>query len=93
MPAHIVVHLTVKNPDKFKEYGAGAGPIVRAHGGKVISRGPLMVLCGSSDYQTMVILEFPDREIAQAWYMSDEYQALIATRDEGIDCLFTLCGD
>ena len=40
MPAHVVVHFTLKDEDLWKASGQAAGPLVVAHGGKMVSRGP-----------------------------------------------------
>ena len=39
MSAFVVVHVDVKDPEKFKAYGGGAQPTVAAHGGEFILRG------------------------------------------------------
>jgi uncharacterized protein (DUF1330 family) len=93
MTAYVVVHATVLDQNKMQEYGAAAGPTVTAHGGKVVSRGPSEVLAGESPHQVMVVLEFPSRQAAQAWYASEEYQAIIPTRLAAMDSVFVLGGE
>ncbi|MGR8919805.1 MAG: DUF1330 domain-containing protein [Gammaproteobacteria bacterium] len=93
MSAYVVVHATVKDQEKFQEYGAAAGPIVESHGGKVVCRGPSTALAGDDPHALMVILEFPDRAAAEQWYNSAEYQAVIPTRDAGLDSVFVLGGE
>ncbi|MGE0373322.1 MAG: DUF1330 domain-containing protein [Gammaproteobacteria bacterium] len=93
MSAYVVVHANVLDQDKMQDYGAGAGPTVAAHGGKVVCRGPAATLAGASAHQLMVVLEFPDRATAQRWYESAEYQALIPTREAAMDALFVLAGE
>lgn len=93
MTAYVAVHGTVLDQDKMQEYGAAAGPTVAAHGGKVISRGPVEVLHGESPHQIMVVLEFPSRQAAKDWYASSEYQAVIPTRNAALDSVFILGGE
>jgi uncharacterized protein (DUF1330 family) len=93
MSAYVIVHGTVTNPEKMQEYGAAAGPLAAKHGGEVLSRGPVEVLSGSSDYQLAVVIQFADRAAAKAWYESPEYQALIPTRESGLDSVFILAGE
>ncbi len=93
MSAYVVVHANILDDQKMQEYGAGAGPTVAAHGGKVVCRGPSTALAGDSPHQVMVVLEFPDRAAAQKWYDSAEYQALIPTRQAAMDAVFTLAGE
>ena len=57
MSGYVIVHGKVKDAEKMQEYGAAAGPIVGKFGGEVISRGPVEVLSGSSDYQLAVVID------------------------------------
>ena len=93
MSAYVVVHATVKDADKMGEYGAGAGPTVVSHGGEVVCRGPSEVMFGENHHQIMVVLQFPNRQAANDWYNSDEYQALIPVRTEAMDAVFIAGGE
>ena len=93
MTAYVSVHATVNDPEKQQEYGAAAGPIVEAHGGKIVCRGPAEILHGESAHQIMVVLEFPDKQSAIDWYNSADYQAIIPTRDAAMDSVFILGGE
>ena len=93
MTAYVTVHATVKNAEKMVEYGAAAGPTLASFGGEFICRGPSEVLSGNNAHAVMVILKFPDRASAKAWYNSPAYQAAIPTRSEGMDSVFILGGE
>jgi len=93
MSAYVVVHGTVKSPEKMQEYGAAAGPTLAAFGGKLVSRGPSTSLAGNNPHGLMVVLEFPDKASAQAWYASPAYQAAIPVRLEAMDSMFILGGE
>ena len=91
MSAYVIVHATIKDPDKLKEYGGQATPLVEAHGGRVVTRAPVTeVLTGSHDREVCVILEFPDGDAARNWYRSDAYQALVPLRSEAAEMTFIL---
>ena len=93
MSAYVIVHGTPKDADKMKEYGGAAAPLVAQYGGEFIARGPAEVLSGSSDYQLAVVIRFPDKDSAQKWYHSPEYQAIIPTREQALDSVFILAGE
>lgn len=93
MSAYIVVHGTVKNPDKMKEYGAAAIATFAAFGGKLLSRGPSDTLAGSNPHSLMVLVEFPDKASAKAWYESPAYQALIPLRLAAMDSVLIVGGE
>lgn len=92
MPAFVHVTATFKDQEKFQEYAKLAGPIVATHGGELIMRGKFIkVIAGNANpHQFSVALKFPDLAAIDAWYESDEYQAIIPVRDEGADVNFTV---
>ena len=93
MSGYVVVHATPKDADKMQEYGSAAGETVASHGGEFICRGPASVLAGESTHKLMVIIKFPSKQAAEAWYNSSEYQGLISTRLEAMDSTFILGGE
>ncbi len=92
MSAFIVVDLTPADAEKLQEYGAAAAATIAQHDGEFIVKGAIEPLNGGNHRQTKVIIQFPDREAALNWYQSDEYQALIPLRDQGMDATFHLVG-
>ena len=64
----------VLDPDRYNEYKARAAESIFAAGGKYLVRGgDVDVLEGEPPAGRTVVLEFPSREAALAWYRSDEY--------------------
>jgi uncharacterized protein (DUF1330 family) len=81
MPAYVVSRLVITDAEAMLEYQREVVPIVQAFGGKYLMRGTdVEAIEGSWDHQRMVILEFPNREAALAWYHSPEYAPLKAKR-------------
>jgi uncharacterized protein (DUF1330 family) len=76
MAAYFIAKYTVTNPEGFKAYGAAVGPTFAGHDMEVI------VLDHSSDVvegnpgENTVVLKFPSKDAALAWYNSDAYQAI-----------------
>jgi uncharacterized protein (DUF1330 family) len=52
---------------------------VAPHGGKWLAQGPVDVIEGAWP-GAVVLMEFPSREAATAWYNSPEYQAILPFR-------------
>ncbi len=82
MPAYLVVNYDVTDADAYLDYQTKAGPI--------LTNGTLLVLDpastaveGEPGHQT-VIIEYPTRELAEAAYHSDEYQAVVGIRHGAI---------
>jgi len=76
MSAYMIALVKVTDPEQFKHYAAAAGEVTARYGGKYLARGgDKVVLEGELDQDRLVVIEFPDRAAAEAWYNSPEYQA------------------
>ena len=89
MSAYLTVAITLKDLEKFREYGTKARPLILSHGGEPVVVGRIAkMLSGQAAHQMEVVLRFPDVAAIEAWYNSPEYQALVPLRDEGADTVF-----
>jgi uncharacterized protein (DUF1330 family) len=80
MPAYIVVNATITDPALLDEYVAAAGATLGNHQVKpLVVTNEAEVLEGDAG-ERVVVLEFPSRDAALAWYRSPEYQAVIGKR-------------
>jgi uncharacterized protein (DUF1330 family) len=50
------------------------------------------LLFGEAAYQNGLLIRFPDKEAALAWYNSPDYRALLDIRGVALDCRFRLLG-
>lgn len=74
-------HVSVHNPEGYKEYvAANAAPIAK-FGGKFLVRAGQYEVRGGPKRQRHVVLEFPSFAAAKACYDSPEYQAAAKIRD------------
>jgi uncharacterized protein (DUF1330 family) len=65
----------------FAEYKKQVVDTIGPFGGQFIARGgKLTVLEGQWQHARTVIIEFPTRESAEAWYKSPDYQKIIGLR-------------
>lgn len=72
-----MVRVTVKDPERYKDYVAANKMPLETYGAKFLVRGgPYEVVKGSSR-ERHVILEFPSLEAAKACFRSPEYQAAL----------------
>jgi uncharacterized protein (DUF1330 family) len=58
-----------------------AAPVIKAHGGKVLARGPGAERHEGSIEGIVMMIEFESIDNARTFYLSDEYQAAKAVRD------------
>jgi uncharacterized protein (DUF1330 family) len=75
MPAYFVCTMTIHDPETYRKYTALTPAIVARHGGRFLTRGdPVTTAEGEPFAERLVLLEFPDRAAAEAWYRDPAYQ-------------------
>jgi uncharacterized protein (DUF1330 family) len=86
MPAYIIGHITVKDPEKWAEYRSRVPATLAPWGGEVVLRGKkITVLSGDHPFADTVVIQFPDAGSVAAWYDSPAYQALIPLRSQAAE--------
>ena len=76
MPAYVISTMTIHDPQTYKRYTDVTPPIVKRHGGKFLTRGDLVTTAEGDPFrERLVIIEFPDRAHAEAFYNDSDYQA------------------
>lgn len=81
MAAYIIVEVDVHNPQEYEEYKALTPASLQPFNGKFIVRGGAAeTLEGDWQPKRMVVLEFPTKQAAKAWWSSDEYAPAKALR-------------
>ena len=78
-----MAHVTVTDPERYKDYVAANAVAFEKYGGRFLVRGgPSERRNGSESYERHVVLEFESYEVAKACYDSPEYQAAAKIRNE-----------
>lgn len=81
MPAYVLGWLDARDWEWLREYAPTTSGLIAKHGGRYLARGPVTRLEGEHALPAaFVMLEFPDREAAQAWYEDPEYGPMIRLR-------------
>lgn len=81
MPAYLVAHLDVHDPEGFARYRDQVSPLVGRFGGKYLIRGgQVEVLEGDWQIARVVVIEFPSRDALRLFYDSPEYQEILPLR-------------
>lgn len=87
---YIIGHVTVKNPEAYKEYVARDTPVLEAHGGRFIVRGGESEVVEGDSLERHVVIEFPSYEAAKAAYHDPEYQTIAEIRRANADSVIIL---
>ena len=74
MAAYILVDQQIIDQDGYNVYAHKGGPTIAQYGGKVlIAGGNAEALEGDWQPARVILIEFPDKAAAKAWYDSAEY--------------------
>lgn len=77
---YIIGHITVTNPEAYKEYIERDTPILKNLGGSFVVRGGQSQITEGTALERHVVIEFPSYEAALAAYNDPEYQEVAEIR-------------
>lgn len=82
MPAYVLIDADVHDAERYAAYAAEGGRILPGLGGRFLVRGGAIEnLEGTWRPRRLVVIEFPDRAAARAWYHSAAYQGARKLRE------------
>ena len=89
VPVYVIANIVIKDADTYKRYEKGFFPILKKYGGQFITYDDnIGQFEGSSEVSGRVILfSFPNENLADQWYSSEEYKELSIFRREGTDTI------
>ena len=74
MPAYIIVEIDIHDTTQYEEYKKlTAASLLPFQGRFIVRGGETELLEGDSEPKRIVVLEFPSKELAKAWWSSNEY--------------------
>ena len=82
---YIIGHITVKDPEAYKEYVVKDTPILQGLGGRFIVRGGQAQVMEGESLERHVVIEFPSYEAALAAYNDPDYQEVAEIRRRNAD--------
>lgn len=81
MAAYVLAQLNIHDPEGFQRYREKVPAVIKQYGGRYLVRGgETFSLEGELSAPRLVIIEFANREAAEAWYSSPEYQEILPLR-------------
>lgn len=82
---YIIAHITVRDPEAYKEYVVRDTPILEGLGGRFIIRGGQSETVEGTLQDRHVVIEFPSYEAALKAYNDPEYQEVADIRRRTAD--------
>ena len=81
MATYLIADITVHNPERYRDYVRQVPAFIEKHQGSYAVRGgEVEIREGDWQPQRLIVLEFPDKEHANAFLDDPEYQAVAAIR-------------
>lgn len=77
---YIIGHITVTDPEAYKEYIERDTPILTRLGGRFVVRGGTSQIMEGTTYQRHVVIEFPSYQAALDAYNDPDYQEVADIR-------------
>jgi uncharacterized protein (DUF1330 family) len=82
---YFIAHITVNDPEAYKEYIERDTPILQALGGRFVVRGGQAQVMEGETLNRHVVIEFPSYEAALAAYHDPAYQEVADIRRRTAD--------
>lgn len=77
---YLICHITVTDPEAYKEYIERDTPILKKLGASFVVRGGQAQVLEGTAHQRHVVIEFPSYQAALAAYNDPEYQEVAEIR-------------
>ena len=73
---YMIGDVDIKNIEEYKKYMEKVKPMIESYGGEYLVRGGEIDALETNLWEPtrMVLVKFPNKEIAMEWYNSDEYK-------------------
>lgn len=91
MPGYLIANYNITNPDAFAAYPVAAGPTLAPYGAKVLVADYATNGTEGAPGHVTIVLEFPSKADAEAWYASPEYQKIIGLRTQNSQGFLVIC--
>jgi uncharacterized protein (DUF1330 family) len=89
--AYLVGYITIKNQEKWAEYRSKVPATLVAYNAHVVLRGTKQaVLSGEYTPTDTVVIQFPNTQAVHNWHSSDDYQAIVAIRNEAAEVILVV---
>jgi uncharacterized protein (DUF1330 family) len=76
MSGYVVASYRVTDPDAFQRYPPAVIPTIVGHGGELLVADFASEVVEGQPPHVTVVIRFPSKAAARAWYESPEYQAI-----------------
>ena len=80
MAGYMIANYRITNPEAYAAYPPAVVPTLLAHGAEILVADYESDIVEGQASSVTVVVKFPSKEAARAWYDSGEYQEIIHAR-------------
>jgi uncharacterized protein (DUF1330 family) len=80
--AYLVANYRITNPEAYAAYPPAVIPTLLAHGAEVLVADYASEVLEGQPSSVTIVLKFPSKEAARAWYDSPEYREIVGLRTD-----------
>ena len=92
MPAYVILHNRVTDPEKIGQYLGKVVPTLMEHNAELLVMDEQAeVVEGEAPFPRTIVLKFESREAAMGWYKCAEYQEILPLRLEATEGFAVIC--
>jgi uncharacterized protein (DUF1330 family) len=85
MAAYLVANYRITDPEAYQGYPPAVVPTLAAHGAAILVADYASEAVEGTPASVTVVVKFPSKDAARAWYESPEYQEIIGLRTDNSD--------
>ncbi len=93
MAAYMVANYRITDPGSYEAYPPAVVPTLIAHGAEILVADRKSETLEGEPAHVTVVVKFPSKEAARAWYDSAEYQEIIHLRTDNSEGFITLTNE
>ena len=82
MAGYLIANYRITNPEGYEGYVPAVMPTLSAHGVEVLVADYESEPIEGEPFNVTVVLKFPSKDAARAWYDSPEYQEVVHLRKD-----------
>ncbi len=85
MSAYLVANYRITNPEGYAAYPPAVAPTLEPFGGELVVADFNSEAIEGQPLPVTIVVKFPSKDAAKAWYQSDEYQAVVNLRTDNTE--------
>ena len=93
MAGYLIANYRITNPEAYRAYPPAVMPTLMAHGAEVLVADYDSDPVAGEPASVTIVIKFPSKEAARAWYDPPEYQEIVGLRTDNSKGILVLADE